>query len=121
MFAHCLPQDDGGVGLAILNLGDEEHAIAFGTGAEVYSLTASDLASEELLINQSRPSMQDNGTIDGLVPVTRNGAELAPHSVTFVAVNGADNPNCSAGSVQGESSERINRPQSRTAPSEAGN
>ena len=94
IFAHCLPQSAGGVGLAILNLGDDAHSIAFGSEAEIYSLTAPELASEELSINGSQPKMLDDGTIDGLVPVTQIGLELAPQSVVFVAMKGAGNPNC---------------------------
>ena len=96
MFAHCLPKKSGGVGLAILNLGDEAHSIAFGSDAEVYSLTASDLASQDVLINQSEPKMTDSGAFTGLFPLIQNGAEVAPNSITFVAVKDAGNPQCKA-------------------------
>lgn len=94
MYAHCLPQHDGGVGLAILNLGDDVHSIAFGSEAEVYSLTASDLASLKIFVNQSHPSIQDDGTIDGLVSIAQREVELVPNSIAFAAVRGASNPSC---------------------------
>ena len=95
IYAHCLPSAQGGVGLAILNLGRDAHELPLGSAASVFSLTANELDSRTVMVNGAVPAMDDAGEITGLDPVETASVAIAPQSITFVSVPAARNANCS--------------------------
>lgn len=95
IYAHCLPTGEGGVGLAILNLGADGHELPLGSAASIFSLTAAELDSRTVMVNGAVPAMDDTGEITGLDPVETANLAIAPHSITFVSVPAAGNASCS--------------------------
>jgi heparanase len=97
VYAHCLPGHAGGVTLLAINTTRTSgESIDLPITADRYSLVAGNTDFTQVTLNGRELVMQPNG----LLP-TLNGArigagpvELAPASITFLAMAEAGNPSC---------------------------
>ena len=94
LYAHCLPQKNGGVGMVALNIGNNEQKLTFRNPAKIWLMTASPLESTEVTVNGSLPSLSENGDITGLGPTISDQLVLPARSVAFAGVPEAGNPAC---------------------------
>jgi heparanase 1 len=97
LYAHCLRGTPGGVGLlAINNSRTQPTAIEFATGAERYTLQAQPLEATQVQLNGQQLELRPGDELPDLraEPIPAGAIELAPASITFLAVTGAENPNC---------------------------
>ncbi|MET1755905.1 hypothetical protein ABVV53_10595 [Novosphingobium sp. RD2P27] len=98
IYAHCLPNVNGGVGLAAINLGDNTQRIPFKGKAQVWRLEAPSLDSKSVTVNGTAPALASDGSLTGLNPISASGKVSIPaKSITFVALRDAGNPACRAG------------------------
>ena len=95
IYAHCLPTGKGGVGLALLNLGDSARTIPIRGEARIWTITASSLESRSVSINGRQPALGDDGAFTGLeaAPLTADSS-LPGKAIAFIAVAKAGNRNC---------------------------
>ena len=95
LYAHCLPGSRGGVGIAAINLGDEDSRIALGRRASAWILKAQPIDGKALTVNGEKPALAADGSLSGLagVPVGPT-ASVPARSITYFAVGDADNPAC---------------------------
>lgn len=96
VYAHCLPQMDGGVGLLAINNGDAAMRLAVQGRGQSWLLQADDLDAGALTVNGVVPALADDGTITGLAG--RDFVEqldLPSQSIAFLALPRVANPACS--------------------------
>ena len=95
IYAHCLPDRKGGVGLAAINLGDAPQVIPVTGRAEAWVMEASPLDSKTVTVNGRQPRLENNGALSGLggVPVSAR-ASVPGKSITFIAARAAGNAAC---------------------------
>ncbi len=97
VYAHCSTGGKGAVAVLALNTDTEhEHQLTLPQAAERLTLTATDLSSNEVLLNGAVLKPESDGTVDALksIPVHAGAVQLAPSSVTFLVVPSAHNKNC---------------------------
>lgn len=95
IYAHCLPQKQGGVGLVALNTGEAAQQLNLGGKATTWTMTGQPLDTREVLINGNKPGLAANGELTGLAGTSVNGRLAIPgHAIAFAAVAGANNPAC---------------------------
>lgn len=95
LYAHCLPQKNGGVGLVALNTGEAPQRLALGGKALSWTMTGQPLDSRQVRINGSEPGVTEAGELTGLAGRPVQGALAIPgHAIAFAAVPGANNPAC---------------------------
>ena len=95
LYAHCLRDDTGGVGLAAVNIGEAEVTINPGTGAQVWLLTAPEIDSQAMTVNGSAPGLSESGELTGLDAVDTDGDFSIPgQSIAFFAAPNASNAAC---------------------------
>lgn len=97
LYAQCLKQHPGGVTLLAMNLDrTAAHAITLPVKAERYTLTAPHLESQTVKLNGKVLRADAAGNVPALtgVPVAAGKVRLAPASITFLAVAGANNASC---------------------------
>ena len=97
MFAHCMAGRPGGVALLAINANQTGVAsLDLGTAADRYTLTAATLDDVRVQLNGRGLALGAGDQIPSLTPVrTQKGTlELAPASITFLAVADAGNPSC---------------------------
>lgn len=95
IYAHCLPEGKGGVGLAVINLGNAAQEVPFGAKAQTWLLQAPVLDSKAVTVSGAQPRLEQNGTLSGLDGKPALGSLLVPgRSLAFIAVSGAGNPAC---------------------------
>lgn len=96
LYAHCQRGSAGGVTLLAINLEASSARIRVDGGAEVYTLTASELQSKSVLLNGRPLAMGRGDTLPSINPVRSKAKQvaLAPTSITFITLPRAANPNC---------------------------
>ena len=99
LYSHCLKGRGGGVALVAVNLSAEnEQPVRLSRPAELFELTAPTLQSGEIALNGRKLA----ATTMGKVPMVKGRAipagtfKLAPLSVNFLSIPGANNRACSA-------------------------
>jgi heparanase len=99
VYAHCLRGTPGGVTVIALNLERTPASMQASGPAEVYALTSAQLTSKAVLLNGTRLALNSDDSLPAIVPEKRDGSYivLAGHSVNFVALPQARNPNCTSG------------------------
>ncbi len=97
LYAHCLRDQPGGVAVLAINADQESgESLQLPTGAESYTLTASELMSPTVDLNGKRLELGP----DDAIPAVRGRAvhsgkiQLAPASITFLTFAHAGNPSC---------------------------
>lgn len=95
IYAHCLPGRSGGVGLAVINLGDAVQNVPIGTRAKVWTIEAASLDSKAVTVNGRAPNLRNNGELAGLVGQPVSGRVSIPgKAIAFIAVEAAGNRVC---------------------------
>ena len=95
VYAHCLPQMNGGVGLLAINNSHAPMRLAVRGGGQSWLLQSDDLDSGEVTVNGSAPAMADDGAIMNLAGRSFVGQLQQPgQSIAFLALLGAENPAC---------------------------
>jgi hypothetical protein len=97
VYAHCLPQKRGGVGLLVINA-DRDHAqsIDISAAGERFTLTSPNLTSKQVILNGNELKLGESDSLPPLNGVSTQAGELAlpPASITFLAMPTANNPSC---------------------------
>jgi heparanase len=97
LYAQCLPGHPGGVTLLAINTSREDsRSIELPIAAERYTLAAEKLEANLVQLNGEKLELSRDGelpTIKGQ-HIARGQVELAPASITFLAMQGAANENC---------------------------
>ncbi|MCB2065619.1 MAG: hypothetical protein KDE15_03140 [Erythrobacter sp.] len=95
VFAQCLPQGQGGVGLLVLNPTDAAINYDPGQPTRLWLLSPADDQLEDLLVNGHAPQADASGMLSGLDPVASSGpVSIGARSIAFMAVDAAHNPAC---------------------------
>jgi len=97
IYAHCLRGTPAGVALLVINNSRmQATSIDVPIAMERYTLAAEDLEGTQVQLNGQELKLQSKGELPDLQAArTRAGAvELAPASITFLAVTGAGNTSC---------------------------
>lgn len=98
VYAHCLRGTRGGVTLMAINLEPSAASIEASGPAEVYALTSPDLVSKTVLLNGKPLTLGADDALPAITPVKQDGGRvtLAGHSVNFITLPQAGNPNCTS-------------------------
>ena len=98
VYAHCLRGTKGGVTVLAINLEPSAASIEASGPAEVYSLTSPDLMSKTVLLNGRPLALAANDSLPAITPVKNVSGRvtLAGHSVNFITLPQAGNPNCTS-------------------------
>jgi hypothetical protein len=96
-WAHCLRGVRGGVSLLALNLTGEQKAIGVPGRSQVYTLTSPELQSRTVLLNGSGLGVGADNRLPAMAPrmVFGQRIDLPAQSISFIALPGAGNRNCS--------------------------
>ncbi|MGA3047106.1 MAG: hypothetical protein ABSD67_10815 [Terracidiphilus sp.] len=97
IYAQCAKSGKGGLTVLALNTDSaHEQQITLPRDAERYTLTASDLASDKVLLNGSELKAQPDGSVGPLESAHASAGvfQLVPASVTFFVIPSAHNPAC---------------------------
>lgn len=95
IYAHCLPEMNGGVGLLTMNIGAAEQSLSIGTKATVWHLTGAPIDTRRVKVNGIAPNLNDNGTLSGLEGVAASDTfMLSAQSIAFITINNAGNDAC---------------------------
>jgi heparanase len=95
VYAHCLPQKNGGVGLLAMNIGAATQSLPIGAKATVWHLTGAPIDTRRVKVNGAEPMLTDDGELSGLAGVAASGSLLlSAQSIAFVAVPDAGNATC---------------------------
>jgi len=100
VYAQCLRDRPGGVGLVAINLSQTDSAtISLQKGAQRYTLTADALQGDVVKLNGQVLAMRSGDRLPSLKPgrAAAGPLSLAPASITFLAIPKAANPACRAG------------------------
>jgi len=97
LYAHCLPDQPGGVGLVAINLsrtGEAELALSFPSTR--YTLSSADELSEQVSLNGTVLALTQEDGLPELKgdAMERGSIHLAPLTISFFAIVGADNKAC---------------------------
>ena len=93
IYAHCLAGRRGGVGLAVINLGDVALTVPVGKGSRIWTIEAQSLDSKAVTVNGRHPQLENNGDLSGLAARVVSGTVSIPgKAVAFIAVGAAGNP-----------------------------
>jgi hypothetical protein len=95
LYAHCLPNGGGGVGLVALNLAPAEQSLAIGGKGRVWMMTGQPLDTGTVLVNGRSPTTDRQGNPRHLYGErVRGTVSIAGQAIAFLAFPGADNPAC---------------------------
>jgi heparanase 1 len=97
LYAHCLRGSPGGVALlAINNSQTQATTIAIPLASERYALTAQNPEARQVQLNGQVLSLEANDALPDLraVSIPAGGVELAPMTISFLAIKDAANPSC---------------------------
>lgn len=95
IYAHCLSGGSGGVGLAIINVGQNAHTVPTGARTTSWAMTGEPVDTRAAMINGQTPSLLADGNLSGLEGIAAQGSVSVPGlSIVFAAVADAENPVC---------------------------
>jgi hypothetical protein len=95
VYAQCLPQRGGGVGLVGINTGEVPQQLAIGRKAVIWIMQAPSLDSRTVMVNGRQPRLEASGVFSGLEGAAAMGNISVPaRSIAFVAVRSAENAAC---------------------------
>lgn len=97
LYAQCLRDRPGGVGLVAINLSRTDKAsLTLPSAAQRYTLSADVLQSKTVKLNGKILAMQPGDKLPPMTPVAaaKGTLNLAPASITFLAIPGAANKAC---------------------------
>jgi len=97
LYAHCLRNNPGGVALLAINTDKASaHDLLLAKKSTRYSLTSSDLLSTTVQLNGVELALTSSGDLPAVegAPQPKGRVELAPASITFLAIPSASNQAC---------------------------
>ena len=97
LYAHCLRHRPGGVALLAINTDrTSAQALELPAPAQRFTVTADHLTDTEVRLNGDKLKLRAQDELPALegAPVARGRLDLPPASVTFVAIDSANNPAC---------------------------
>jgi hypothetical protein len=97
LYAQCLRDRPGGVGLVAINLSRTDKAsLTLPNAAQRYTLSADELQSKTVKLNGNALAMLAGDRLPNLTPAlaAKGTLSLAPASITFLAMPGAGNNAC---------------------------
>ena len=97
LYAQCLPGQTGGVTLLAINISRTAHAsLTLPVRAERYTLSSPTAEFSELQLNGTRLQLKANDGLPDLQPQTTpaGAIDLAPATITFLAMREAGNGHC---------------------------
>ena len=97
LYAHCLPTQPGGVALLVINADrTSSHQLAIPVESHRYTLTAHELIDTVVDLNGHELKLNSEGDLPSLDGVSTPAGDvaLAPASITFLAMPGANNSSC---------------------------
>ena len=96
LYAHCQKGNSKGVTLLAINLQDSPDSIHVAGPANLYALTAPELQSRTVLLNDKALELDDDDSLPAITPrrIEEKQFRLAPHSINYIVLPNADNPNC---------------------------
>ncbi|MES2699536.1 MAG: hypothetical protein V4647_07995, partial [Pseudomonadota bacterium] len=95
LFAHCLPQNDGGVGLLVLNPRHTSSSLRLQGNGLAWVMQADNLDDGSVSVNGIEPEVAGDGSIAGLSSISvQSAVELPALSIAFVAMPDAANDAC---------------------------
>ena len=95
IYAHCLPEGGGGVGLVAINTGTAPQSVSIGAGGLAWVLTGELVDTREVRVNGRAPGLDAKGDLTGMDGVAASGSLSVPgQAIAFVSVPGAGNPAC---------------------------
>ena len=97
IFAQCMKETKGGVTLLALNTSTQnELTLSIPTDGFRYTLTAAELASDQVLLNGTELRTAPDGSLPVISGqrVKAGNIELAPESITFLTLPSARNTSC---------------------------
>ena len=98
VYAHCLRGSPGGVTVMAINLEATPASVKVTSPAQIYALTAPELQSRTVLLNGRPLTLGPGDAVPELLPAKVEGdrVALAAHSVNFITLPQARNPNCTS-------------------------
>jgi len=96
MYAHCQKGNSNGVTVLAINLKDAPERLDLNGPADLYALTATELQSKIVLLNDKALELGDDDSLPAITPrkITKKQVVLAPTSINFIVFPNAGNPNC---------------------------
>ena len=97
VYAHCMPNHPGGVTLLAINASKADvQTLHVPTASERFTLTAQDLRSTHVQLNQADLELGDNDELPSLkgIPARAGLVTFEPASITFLAIPKAHNASC---------------------------
>jgi len=97
IYAQCMKGTKGGVALVALNTDTKDaKSLSIPVSGERYSLTATDLASDKVLLNGTALQAEKDGSLPAIQGkrIAAGALELAPESITFLTMPTARNASC---------------------------
>jgi heparanase 1 len=97
LYAHCMRNHSGGVTLMAINTSrTQAQSIDLPMPADRYSLTANELEDAHVDLNGQELALGVDGRLPRLLPrrTSAGSIELAPASITFLAIENAENRSC---------------------------
>lgn len=97
LYAQCLPHRPGGVTLLAINANRTQTvSLVVPKSADRYTLTAQTLEDHRVWLNGRELKLEENDDVPSLggVRISPGRVDLAPVSITFLAITEAGNPNC---------------------------
>ncbi len=95
LFAHCLPGNEGGVGLLLLNPHSTSSSLQLQGNGLAWVMQADNMDDGSVSVNGIEPDIAEDGSIAGLSSIPVHSAiELPALSIAFVAMPDAENDAC---------------------------
>lgn len=95
LYAQCQKGKPGGVTVAAINLGKEQHRLITGPGAQIWTMTAAETTAKTVSINGHLPELLADETLAGLEGKDAVGSVQIPGtSISFITLPGAGNKAC---------------------------
>jgi hypothetical protein len=96
LYAHCLRGEPGGVALLAINNSQKPTTISIPTDGERYTLYSRDLKSSQIQLNERELSLSADDKLPNLQGrhIPAGDVELAPSTITFLALTLAANVAC---------------------------
>lgn len=97
VYAHCMPDTAGGVGLMAINTGTTARQLHLSTKATTWTITGQPVDTRAVRINGRQPALDAQNRLTGLAGAASSGRVTVPaQAITFVAVPKAKHPACKA-------------------------
>jgi heparanase len=95
LYAHCLRGTPGGVAVAAVNVGKASHSLPLASGAQIWLMQAPTVDAKTVTVNRRKPSVEADGSLSGLVPVSASRTVALPaNTIAYIALPNASNPVC---------------------------